>query len=160
MAKQLQLRRGTTLQNNAFIGAVGEPTLDTETGMIHIHDGQTQGGMEFIDAVVAFQKPTADNDYTWYRKYASGWVEMGGFKVINSSAQAAGAYTTATVNFPLALSIVCGWNCQAKHDRFNAGFATDLRGAAASSGSLYQVNDSSGSFSNPYVYWEVRGMAA
>lgn len=78
MAKQLQLRRGTTLQNNAFIGAVGEPTLDTETGMIHIHDGQTQGGMEFIDAVVAFQRPTAENGYTWYRKYASGWVEQGG----------------------------------------------------------------------------------
>lgn len=83
MAKQLQLRRGTTLQNDAFIGAVGEPTLDTETGMIHIHDGVTQGGMEFIDAVVAFQKPTVENGYTWYRKYASGWVEQGGIATTN-----------------------------------------------------------------------------
>ena len=78
MAKQLQLRRGTTIQNAAFTGAVGEPTLDTDTGLIHIHDGQTQGGAEFVDAVVAFQKPTAENNYTWCRKYASGWVEMGG----------------------------------------------------------------------------------
>lgn len=28
--------------------------------------------------VIAFQEPTAQNDYTWYRKYADGWVEQGG----------------------------------------------------------------------------------
>lgn len=28
--------------------------------------------------VVAFQIPTAGNGYTWYRKYADGWVEQGG----------------------------------------------------------------------------------
>lgn len=78
MAKQLQLRRGTTVQNDAFTGAVGELTLDTDTGEIRVHDGATQGGAEFIDAVVEFQKPTAQNNYTWYRKYASGWVEQGG----------------------------------------------------------------------------------
>ena len=30
------------------------------------------------DFVVDFQRPTAENNYTWYRKYKSGWVEMGG----------------------------------------------------------------------------------
>ena len=30
------------------------------------------------DSVVAFQIPTVDNGYTWYRLYASGWVEQGG----------------------------------------------------------------------------------
>ena len=29
-------------------------------------------------AVVEFQAPTATNNYTWYRKYADGWVEQGG----------------------------------------------------------------------------------
>lgn len=28
--------------------------------------------------VIAFQAPTAGNNYTWYRKYADGWVEQGG----------------------------------------------------------------------------------
>ena len=28
--------------------------------------------------VVDFQAPTEDNSYTWYRKYADGWVEQGG----------------------------------------------------------------------------------
>jgi len=31
-----------------------------------------------IDTVVAKQDPTAENNYTWYRKYKSGWVEQGG----------------------------------------------------------------------------------
>ena len=31
-----------------------------------------------IDYVVESQFPTADNNYTWYRKYKSGWVEQGG----------------------------------------------------------------------------------
>lgn len=30
------------------------------------------------DYVVESQLPTADNNYTWYRKYKSGWVEQGG----------------------------------------------------------------------------------
>ena len=30
------------------------------------------------DAVIDFQVPTAENGYTWYRKYKSGWVEQGG----------------------------------------------------------------------------------
>ena len=101
MAKQLQLRRGTTLQNNAFIGAVGEPTLDTETGMIHIHDGQTQGGKEFIDPVVEFQLPTSSNNQTWYRKYASGWVEMGGRAVIPGRTNTGGSGIAIT--FPVAM---------------------------------------------------------
>ena len=29
--------------------------------------------------VIAFQEPTSTNNYTWYRKYADGWVEQGGY---------------------------------------------------------------------------------
>lgn len=31
-----------------------------------------------LDYVVESQLPTAENNYTWYRKYNSGWVEQGG----------------------------------------------------------------------------------
>lgn len=31
-----------------------------------------------LDYVVESQLPTAENNYTWYRKYKSGWVEQGG----------------------------------------------------------------------------------
>ena len=44
MSGQLQLRRGTTAQNNAFTGAVGELTYNTDDGGLISHDGVTAGG--------------------------------------------------------------------------------------------------------------------
>lgn len=35
------------------------------------------------DYVVDFQAPTAENNYTWFRKYKSGWVEQGGKQSFN-----------------------------------------------------------------------------
>ena len=42
--------------------------------------------------VIEFQAPTATNNYTWYRKYADGWVEQGG-----SASQ-------GTVNLPVPMT--------------------------------------------------------
>ena len=47
--------------------------------------------------VIEFLEPTAANDYTWYRKYADGWVEQGGY-VAGSSA------TTATKTLPVEMA--------------------------------------------------------
>ena len=44
MAKRLQLRRGTTAQNDTFTGAVGEVTVDTTKDVPVVHDGVTVGG--------------------------------------------------------------------------------------------------------------------
>ena len=44
MAKRVQLRRGTTAQSNAFTGAVGEVTVDTDKDVLVVHDGVTIGG--------------------------------------------------------------------------------------------------------------------
>jgi len=44
MATQLQLRRGTTTQNNNFTGAVGELSIDTTLKQVRVHDGSTAGG--------------------------------------------------------------------------------------------------------------------
>lgn len=92
MARQVQLRRGTTTEHENFIGAVGEVTVDTDLHTLRVHDGVTPGGValaradqsmpETADYVVAFQAPTAANNYTWYRKYKSGWVEQGGIGIV------------------------------------------------------------------------------
>jgi len=39
MAKRLQLRGGTTAQNDAFTGAAREITVDTEQWTMRVHDG-------------------------------------------------------------------------------------------------------------------------
>lgn len=44
MAKQIQLRRGTTVETNDFIGALGEVTVDTDKDVLVVHDGVTGGG--------------------------------------------------------------------------------------------------------------------
>lgn len=92
MATQLQLRKGTKVQNDAFTGAEGELTYDSTTKGIRIHDGITQGGHE-IPMLIAVQRPTAENDYTWYRLWSDGWVEQGQ-KIID---------TTTTITLPVEM---------------------------------------------------------
>jgi hypothetical protein len=46
MATQVQLRRGTAAQNNAFTGAVGEVTYDSDNDTLRVHDGGAAGGYE------------------------------------------------------------------------------------------------------------------
>lgn len=61
MPTQLQFRRGTTSQNDAFTGAVGEITIDTDTDAIILHDGSAAGGIEIVPAgtIVAFGAASA-----------------------------------------------------------------------------------------------------
>lgn len=162
--RTIQILRGTTAQNNAYTGVIGELTMDTEKKQLRIHDGSTVGGKviggdgitnqntasgatnpiydwvgtlaeyqaqnietnhpdwvcyitddfsaQAYDAyskgqsdnlfvakghqVIEFQKPTAANNYTWYRKYADGWVEQGG-RVTNAN------YDTA-VSLPIEMA--------------------------------------------------------
>jgi hypothetical protein len=49
MPLQLQFRRGTAAQNNAFTGAVGELAVDTDNKTIRVHDGSTAGGVTIVN---------------------------------------------------------------------------------------------------------------
>ena len=88
-ARRLLLKRGNGAENDGYVGLLGEVTVDTDVSALRVHDGQTSGGIPVArmadipeiasaDYVVAWQNPTAENGYTWYRKYKSGWVEQGG----------------------------------------------------------------------------------
>jgi len=44
MSTQIQYRRGTSTEHQAFTGAVGEITIDTTLNTIRVHDGSTLGG--------------------------------------------------------------------------------------------------------------------
>ena len=48
MATQVQFRRGTTGEHSAFIGAVGEVTVDTQKKVVCIHDATTLGGFALL----------------------------------------------------------------------------------------------------------------
>lgn len=44
MTRVLQLRRGTTAQNDGFTGMPGEITMDIDAKTLRVHDGETLGG--------------------------------------------------------------------------------------------------------------------
>lgn len=52
-SKEVQMRRGTTLENNAFTGAEGEVTVDTTLKTLRVHDNATVGGTEIALADLA-----------------------------------------------------------------------------------------------------------
>jgi cytoskeletal protein CcmA (bactofilin family) len=55
MATQVQFRRGTTTQNNAFTGAIGEITYDTDIKTLRLHDGTNAGGGAVVATTTASQ---------------------------------------------------------------------------------------------------------
>lgn len=61
--------------------------------------------LEGYDYVVAEQKPNASNNYTWFRKYKSGWVEQGG-RYVNQSFTGGQATLTATLPIPITMTSV------------------------------------------------------
>lgn len=87
--RKLKIKRGTNTENNEYRGVCGEITMDTDEKTIRLHDGETVGGVAMAradsvpdmggaDYVVAWQNPTAENNYTWFRRYKSGLVTQGG----------------------------------------------------------------------------------
>lgn len=50
MTRILQIRRGTSAQNDNFTGLSGEITMDTTNKTVRIHDGETLGGIALARA--------------------------------------------------------------------------------------------------------------
>lgn len=158
MATQLQLRRGTATEINNFTGADGELVYNKLAKSLHVHDGTKKGGW-MIDTLVAFQAPSSANNWTWYRKYASGWVEQGGQATI--AAQNTNTQLFTDVNLPITMAN--------QEYMVNVAFITDggnttgLRNNANGRGTtkLTIGTYSMTGISNSYIVaWEVKGMAA
>ena len=90
MATQLQLRKGTKVQNDAFTGAEGELTYVSDTKSLRIHDGSTQGGIsigglampDYANAVAltgldSYQQITADGYIFVQGSGAGNWNAIG-----------------------------------------------------------------------------------
>lgn len=50
MSTQVQYRRGTSAQNDAFTGALAEITVDTTNKTLRVHDGLAAGGFALVGA--------------------------------------------------------------------------------------------------------------
>ncbi len=159
MAIQLQLRRGTSAENNVFTGAVGELTMDTDTNGLRIHDGSTVGGIpiptaDTADYVVEWQVPTDLNNYTWYRKYKSGWVEQGG---INNTQTVNLIVPMADTNYHVFLTGTCS---SANNNIYIFGWRDLTTTSFTTEGNVVNSSGGSGVANTASKYWAVYGMAA
>ena len=105
------------------------------------------------DFVVDFQRPTAQNNYTWYRKYKSGWVEQGGL-------DRSGTAGPHTKTLPIAMNSTI-------YDVLVGFFTADTN--AGNYSTQYNIVSSTqiwiaarvdGVFSGTWLSWRVSGMAA
>jgi len=90
-------QRATQMYLYFYVGEFTQTAIENTAG-INTEDFNDKADTDFgntnmIDYVVAKQDPSAGNNYTWYRKYKSGWVEQGGL-----------GGTTLTVTLPVPMS--------------------------------------------------------
>lgn len=156
MATQLQLRRGTATEINNFTGADGELVYNKSAKSLHVHDGTKKGGW-MIDTLVAFQAPSSANNWTWYRKYASGWVEQGG----RQNGTLSGNVFSITLPVPMANGAYCVSLLPALGSADTGNYYCRAIDSSTGTQMKYFVflNGSVTTF-NPLVIWQVSGMAA
>ena len=95
------------------------------------------------DYVVESQLPTAENNYTWYRKYKSGWVEQGGEIT-----------TSGVVTLPVEMSDTHYTMTQGiKYTTNSAWSIGSIRPASTTSVSVNKANGDAS-------WWQVSGMSA
>ena len=103
------------------------------------------------DYVVESQFPTAENNFTWYRKYKSGWVEQGG-QTESSAGNVAKNITfpieMADTNYTVQVTIRGGLPYGAPGNNPGVKDTNTTTGMA-----IYSGNTGA-------LYWEVKGMAA
>lgn len=155
---KLQIKRGDTDKNNAYVGQPGEITMDTDAKTIRIHDGETTGGVAMAramdtigDWVVESQLPTAENNYTWYRKYKSGWVEQGGRFYLAKT-----QYDTVVLPVEMANT---NYAVQATFFDINVADQS-TRGANTGGYTTKDFQVKSGTYNNVYINWVCTGIAA
>ena len=99
--------------------------------------------------VVAEQLPTSANNYTWFRKYANGWVEQGGTYSWSGNGE------KGPVSLPIAMS-------NTNYQVMMTTVGTDVDGSDTTT--IYSRTTSSfniGAYaSSRELVWEVKGMAA
>ena len=91
--------------------------------------------------LVAVQHPTAENNYTWYRKYSDGWVEQGQYDA-----------TQGLVSFPVIMADT------------SYTVSVSLNGSGSNPGfhitSRTVSNMDIGNGSGWHMDWQIKGMAA
>lgn len=138
-----------------YVGTFTHTALENTAG---ITAEQLNDKVDVGHQVIAFQAPTAQNDYTWYRKYADGWVEQGG--IFTGLTNGSNSWLYKEVALPITMSDT---NYTAIAEDCGIGSGSYIHGTRigaayrATTGFRYSYYNGS---SDAIVSWEVSGMAA
>lgn len=110
-------------------------------------EAYVDGELASRDAVIE----TYTNGYNWYRKYASGWVEQGGYFTGNTSSTTTITLLTEMASTYYNIAVILAYDTL--NDR-NVSVANTISKTTTSFGA-YKVNVTDCKF-----YWEVKGMGA
>ena len=93
-----------------YVGLFSKTAIEQTAG---ITSEQLNNKVDIGHQVIAFQAPTAENNYTWCRKYADGWVEQGGVEVLTGVKE-------KQITFPMVMrdnnytpSVTAAWSSSA-----------------------------------------------
>ena len=140
-----------TVQPNAtemylyfYVGNFTQTALENTAG---ITTEEMNNKVDKGHQVVEFQEPTAANNYTWYRKYADGWVEQGGVEIASGSMI---TLPIAMANTKYTVQTTPTWGTAKSSG--TRGMCSYLKTTTSFNA---QQDNNSGSFD-----WQVSGMAA
>lgn len=106
--------------------------------------------------VIEFQEPTSANNYTWYRKYADGWIEQGG----NYDAGSYSSNIYANITYPIEMANTRYTKLFGKEKDSDSGWDGYLNYTnPTTTGVTVRYWNNAGSTIR-YISWQVSGMAA
>lgn len=115
MDKQVQIRKGTTAANDAFTGALGELSCDTQQNRLRVHDGATLGGFPIAGTSIV-------NTFSQSQVITP--------PVNDTALLITGASLTGSDETPF-LNVFGGWNTTGSPTAFNLEISNDASGAAS-----------------------------
>lgn len=134
-----------------YVGSFTQEAIENTAGLnAELFNGKVDVGHQ----VIAFQAPTADNNYTWYRLYVDGWVEQGGFVNYSTS--------PLTINLPIAMADT-NYTALGTESNSSGGCwaqITNKTTATVSIGRFYANGTAGSGGAGKDLNWIVSGMAA
>lgn len=129
-----------------YVGAFTQTAIENTAGLnTELFNGKADLNLSNIasniDYVVESQEPTAGNNYTWYRKYKSGWVEQGGLTTDNESTTHNLAIPMADTNYVLVvMNKVVGNYYSRILSMTTTGFIADPSVGSGTKSGMWQVS--------------------
>lgn len=110
--------------------------------------------------VISFQSPTSANNYTWYRKYADGWVEQGGRCTVPATNGLSSSSVTVTLPVPIQTpeSAVLSYNGLNASENF--ANCENQASVTTTTVSIGRYNSGSNVAVARYYNWSLSGMSA